>query len=98
MSTELGKIAYRGDMAKDGPGHYTRAMLHKAFTGEPSEYAHSEARKHHMSIADFMARYDKPGAQRTRERERKTKKARDKARANGFTPGRRKEQGAQRDV
>ena len=79
----IAKRVQKDTMAKDGPAHYTRAMLHKAFTGEPSEYAHSEARRHHMSIADFMARYDQAGA----PREPRKKKARGRRKSN-----------AQRDV
>lgn len=76
-------------MAKEGPIRYTHAMLHKAFTGEPSDYAYSEAAKRHMDINDFMAKYE--GKARTKEP--KTKK-----KAKGYVPGKRRNPNAERDV
>ena len=77
-------------MAKEGPVRYTHAMLHRAFTGEPSDYAYSEAAKRNMDISDFMTKYE--GKARTKEPKAK------KAKANGYAPGKRRKPHEERDV
>ena len=51
-------------MAEQGVTQYSYSMLHKPFTGEPSDYAHREAKRLKMTIEAFMAKYDRPGARR----------------------------------
>ena len=58
-----GTEAKLGYMAK-GVREYTYSSLHKAFTGELSEYAYNEAQRKGMDINDFMARYGRSDAQR----------------------------------
>lgn len=73
------------DMARKGPVTYTRQMLRKAFTGEPSEYAYSEAAKRGMDIDTFMEQFE--GGTRTAKRRPK----------RGFVPGKRREPGEHRE-
>ncbi len=54
----------RDIMAQYGTTDYNYSMLHKPFTGAPSDYAYSEAKRLKMTIEAFMAKYDKPGAKR----------------------------------
>lgn len=64
MGNKISPKKQRDLMAEYGITAYNYSMLHKAFTGEPSDYAHREAKRLKMTIEAFMEKYDRPGARR----------------------------------
>ena len=58
-------------MASKGANTYNYSLLHKPYSSEPSEYAHREARRLHMTIEAFMAEYAHSRQQRPKGDDKK---------------------------